>query len=70
MRRPLEGSRYEGGTGFAASTWRAWAGELGLVRRFPHAYQAPRIVQIAVSDYGWRAHRGSWGCMSKIGYPP
>lgn len=58
---------YEGGVGFAVTTWRAWAGELRLTGRYPHAYLAPRLVQIRVADYGYRVHRGYWGCIANGG---
>ena len=60
--RPNEGSSYEGGVGFAASTWRLWAGALGLVSRFPHAYDAPPMVQMRVAEYGLD-RGGYWGCL-------
>lgn len=60
--RPLEGSKYEGFTGFAVTTWRAWAGDLGLLKRYPHAYDAPPLVQQRVAS--WAFHRwGGWGCL-------
>ena len=62
-RTPLEGSLYEGGVGFAATTWAVWAQELHLYRRYPHAFLAPILVQIYVADYGLRFHRGYWGCL-------
>lgn len=55
---------YEGGVGFAVTTWRWWSSELGLARRYPHAFQAPRLVQIRVSDYGYRVYHGYWGCIA------
>jgi Transglycosylase-like domain len=58
----MRGSTYEGGLGFYVGTWRWWAGELGLLGRYPHAYMAPRLVQVRVADYGRRVHRGYWGC--------
>ncbi len=61
--RAGEGSVYEGGLGFSTTVWRLWAGELGLITLYPHAYEAPPLVQIRVADYGWRAHNGYWGCM-------
>lgn len=62
-RRHLEGSRFEGFVGFAASTWRLWAGELGLLGRYPHAYEAPPLVQQRVARYGLSVG-GYWGCLS------
>lgn len=62
-RRPGEGSSYEGGVGFAASTWRLWASALGLLRRFPHAYLAPAAVQMRVAQYGL-GKGGYWGCLA------
>lgn len=61
--RPAEGTTYEGGVGFYHGTWVAWAGAVRLLARYPHAYQAPRLVQIAVAQYGY-AHRGYWGCLN------
>ena len=63
--RHLEGTRYEGGVGFYSGTWTLWAGELGLVRRYPHAYLAPPVVQVLVAEYGL-AHGGYWGCTRRI----
>jgi hypothetical protein len=61
-RRPAEGHTYEGGVGFYWGTWRKWAGELGLLGRYPHAYLAPARVQIRVAQYGWE-RGGYWGCL-------
>lgn len=61
-RRVNEGSVYEGGLGFYAATWRAWAGAVGVVRQFPHAYVAPPAVQVRVARYGL-ARGGYWGCL-------
>jgi Transglycosylase-like domain len=58
----MKGATYEGGVGFYVATWRWWASELGLLRRFPHAYLAPRLTQIRVAEYGLRNHDGYWGC--------
>jgi hypothetical protein len=63
-RRPGEGPVYEGGPGFYWATWQAWARELGLLARYPHAYEAPRLVQIRVADYGRRVHDGYWGAIA------
>lgn len=60
--RQLEGSAYEGFVGFAASTWRLWAGHLGLLGRYPHAYLAPPAVQALVAAYGLSVG-GYWGCL-------
>jgi len=60
--RPQEGSRYQGFTGFAASTWSWWAGDLGLTGRYPNAYDAPPIIQQRVAHYGLVKY-GRWGCM-------
>lgn len=56
------GPTYQGGVGFYWATWDWWARELGLLRRYPDAHLAPRLVQIRVADYGRRIHRGYWGC--------
>ena len=61
-RRHLEGPAFEGFVGFAASTWRAWASHLGLRSRFPHAYDAPPMVQVLVARYGLSTG-GYWGCL-------
>jgi len=60
--RPGEGHTFEGGVGFYASTWTAWATELHLAWLWPRAYMAPRLVQIAVAQYGYE-HGGYWGCV-------
>lgn len=59
--RPAEGHVYEGGVGFYFGTYATWARELGLYVRYPHAYLAPRLVQIAVAEYGYTVHNGFWG---------
>ncbi len=59
-----DGSGYEGGIGFAPSTWRWWAGVLGHLHRYPHAYLAPAWVQAAVAQYGLD-HYGRWGCVGR-----
>jgi hypothetical protein len=66
----MRGSTYEGGVGFAVTTWRWWASELGLLERYPHAWMAPRVVQVRVAAYGRNRHRGWWGCFSVVGTPP
>lgn len=60
------GSRYEGGVGFAVTTWAEWSRELGLSGRYPHAYMAPPLVQMAVAEYGWR-NGGYWGTIEPHG---
>lgn len=62
----MRGSRYEGGVGFAVSTWQLWAGQIRIGKitildRFPHAYLAPRHVQVWVAEWGHR-RGGYWGC--------
>jgi hypothetical protein len=61
-RRHLEGTRFEGGIGFAASTWRLWAEAVGVLDDYPHAWMAPPRVQVQVGAYGLR-RGGSWGCL-------
>jgi hypothetical protein len=63
-RRSLEGTRFEGGLGFAASTWREWAKAVRVVHRYPHAWMAPPHVQVEVAAYGLR-HGGYWGCLHR-----
>jgi hypothetical protein len=60
--RPNEGTLFEGGVGFSALMWKVWAGELNLLVRYPHAYSAPPLVQIAVAQYGATVHKAQWGC--------
>ena len=60
--RPGEGALYQGGLGISTLMWKVWAGELGLLERYPHAYDAPPLVQIQVADYGVRTHDATWGC--------
>lgn len=60
--RPSEGHRYEGGLGFAATTWTDWARHLGLLGRYPHAYMAPPVVQARVAAYGLSVG-GYWGSL-------
>ena len=57
------GPIYQGGLGIYWATWDWWARELGLLARYPDAGDAPELVQIRVADYGYRIHRGYWGCM-------
>jgi len=59
--RHLEGATFEGGVGFFSPTWKLWAGELGLLPLYPHAYLAPPGVQVRVAEYGF-ARGGYWGC--------
>jgi hypothetical protein len=61
-RRHLEGTRFEGGLGFSASTWQLWANAVHVLDRYPHAWMAPPRVQVRVGAYGLR-RGGSWGCL-------
>lgn len=61
-RRPGEGALFEGGLGISAQMWQLWAGELGLLKLYPHAYVAPALVQMRVADYGAKTHGARWGC--------
>ena len=65
LHRPGEGNLFEGGLGFAASTWRLWAGQLHILRSYPHAFDAPPKVQVRVAEYGWE-RGGYWGCLRGI----
>lgn len=60
--RPGEGSTYEGGLGFYWATYRTWAAHLGLLTRYPHAYDAPPAVQARVAAYGLSVG-GWWGSL-------
>ncbi len=60
--RPGEGTVFEGGLGFAATVWQSWATELGLAKLYPHAYNAPPLVQMRVAEYGVKMHGARWGC--------
>jgi hypothetical protein len=60
--RPGEGALFEGGLGISAEMWQVWADELGLLKRYPHAYLAPALVQIRVAVYGVTAHGARWSC--------
>jgi hypothetical protein len=60
--RPGEGPLFEGGLGISANMWQQWGGELGLLARYPHAYDAPALVQIRVAEYGVEVHDAVWGC--------
>lgn len=62
----MSGSTYEGGVGFYVGTWRWWASELGLLGRYPHAYMAPRLVQMQVAQMGLERHNGYWGCAAVV----
>jgi hypothetical protein len=60
--RPSEGSLFEGGVGFSWLMWKVWAGELGIYDQYPHAYDAPPLVQMEVAQYGVKVHHATWGC--------
>ena len=60
--RPGEGTLFEGGVGFSAYMWKVWAGELGILKRYPHAYDAPPFVQMQVAEYGVETDHVTWGC--------
>lgn len=60
--RPGEGAVFEGGLGISAFMWKVWAGELGLLTQYPHAYDAPPLVQMQVAQYGVTTHHAAWGC--------
>jgi hypothetical protein len=60
--RPGEGSLFEGGVGFSAYMWQTWAERLGILVRFPHAYDAPPLVQMQVAQYGVTTDHTAWGC--------
>jgi hypothetical protein len=62
--RSLEGTRFEGGLGFASTTWRLWAGAVHVLGEFPHAWMAPPRVQVRVAAYGLR-RGGYWGCLHR-----
>ena len=65
---PPWGTRiHHGGLQFHPDTWRWVAGDLGLLDRFPHAYDAPPSVQIEVATevqarQGWKA----WPVCSRL----
>lgn len=63
LHRHNEGTIYEGGVGFYYTTWQAWAKELNLYVKYPHAWMAPPEVQAQVAQYGLSVHRGYWGCL-------
>jgi hypothetical protein len=60
--RAGEGTLYEGGVGFSVAMWKLWAGELSLLAQYPHAYDAPPLVQMSVAQYGATVHKAQWGC--------
>jgi hypothetical protein len=60
--RPGEGTKYQGGLGISSLMWNVWAGELGLLSRFPDAFDAPPVVQMEVAQYGVSVHHAVWGC--------
>jgi hypothetical protein len=59
-RRPGEGTTFEGGLGFYASTWTLWRTEIHV--GYDHAWQAPPLVQVKVAAWGLE-HGGYWGCL-------
>jgi hypothetical protein len=63
-RREAEGTTFEGGLGFYASTWREWANAVHELGRYPHAWMAPPVVQVKVAAYGLR-RGGYWGCLHR-----
>jgi hypothetical protein len=60
--RPGEGTLYQGGLGISALMWHEWAGELGLLSKYPDAFDAPALVQMEVAQYGVTVHHAIWGC--------
>jgi hypothetical protein len=60
--RPGEGALFEGGVGFSAYMWKVWAGQIGILARYPHAYDAPPLVQMQVAEYGVETDQVTWGC--------
>jgi hypothetical protein len=60
--RPGEGTLYQGGLGISALMWTEWGGELGLLARYPNAFDAPPRVQMEVAQYGVSVHHAVWGC--------
>jgi hypothetical protein len=62
--RSAEGTAFEGGLGFAASTWQLWAQAVHVLDEFPHAWMAPPPVQVRVAAYGLR-RGGYWGCLHR-----
>src|SRR5262245_22271128 len=63
-RRPAEGSTFEGGLGFYASTWRLGAKAVHVLGEYPHAWMAPPPVQVKVASYGLQ-RGGYWGCLHR-----
>jgi len=59
-RRAGEGTTFEGGLGFYASTWTLWRTQIHIGYR--HAWQAPALVQVKVAAWGLE-HGGYWGCL-------
>jgi len=59
-RRPGEGTTFEGGLGFYASTWTLWRTQIHI--GYSHAWEAPAIVQVKVAAWGLE-HGGYWGCL-------
>jgi hypothetical protein len=60
--RPGEGTVYEGGLGISTLMWNLWAGKLGLLTKYPHAYDAPPLVQMQVAQFGVTTSHAVWGC--------
>jgi hypothetical protein len=60
LRRPGEGTTFEGGLGFYASTWTLWSRQIHVAYRY--AWQAPPPVQAEVASWGLE-HGGYWGCL-------
>jgi hypothetical protein len=60
--RPGEGTLYEGGLGISTLMWNLWAGKLGLLAKYPYAYDAPPLVQMQVAQYGVSTSHAVWGC--------
>ena len=60
--RPGEGALFEGGLGISALMWKLWAGQLGLLVQYPHAYDAPPLVQMRVAQFGVQTSNAKWGC--------
>jgi hypothetical protein len=60
--RPGEGTLYEGGLDISTQMWTLWAGKLGLLARYPFAFDAPPLVQMQVAQYGVTASHAVWGC--------
>ena len=58
--RPGEGTIFQGGLGFYASTWTLWRTQIHV--RYRLAWQAPPLVQVKVAAWGLE-HGGYWGCL-------